>query len=1224
MSKIEKKLSLLLSLILLFECIMSAFSFTIAKNYVTIQAPTNGKQTYTFDGKTPGFNTNQYNVVQVQVTTSGIYTIQVRNMGTDASYEICDSTGKILPLATPPGGSLANAVNGTAVSVYLEAGSTYYLPIYSNAKENENYKITLNQTYKASGIEDVDIWDVSTSEYTLIGKGADNVDGFNIHRNLLSDYGGQATVKDHVEAGQALPYNINTSEDGNVNLIQRLITYFFIFGIADPFYALITALFGSISIDKLVFNKYNSTKLAFYPENGRGTTDANKFLETPTTDSGILSLVSSYYDSFRKIAVVFYIILLLYIGVRMLLKSTAVDKDKYKSMLMDWFVGILMLVFFPYAIKYMIIINEKMVDYLDKEFVQAYDISDGLGKTSNNVMPELLSAMGEKSVGDDGDIMTSYRKKAIDTGNIGFAFVYVYLLVKLFGFIIFYFKRLISVIFLIVLFPFVCISYALDKIKDGSAQAFNNWFKEFLLNILNQFFQASIYIVVMFTINALISSGTSNVLLTCIGIGFVSRSETLLRAIFPSLLGGGGANTVTPLEQTAKTAIAMNMIKDLEQRGKKLAKTAKNVKTSFNDSKNAFKERRAANLEAQVEESEQRVLQHTLLSPEAAQRNVDAATQDIGSTLTPPGAPGPARTPSLGDIDLRMKNYSRLVAGLENEDTHDAYENAINAKMATLPPDQRAKFQAELKAVKAIQEVTTGKDSQGKTLSREQYALSANIAIEALNADPATNPAMRDVQKWAKDKNIKYKKKVPVDPSIKTAQDAKEWERKHDGRSAYKYVDTETSLDSHVKAIAKGNTLSAEQSRLLQGASKFVGGRDGIYTGTQTSATVGADGRVTFNNRPQEGDSVGASSVYSMTHAEEVAATSRRDSTGRSIKQKMLQGVSSQDMGDAERAADLLLILGEYNDRLNSGDPTRQIDGVSSDEVFTITSELKELADSNAAAARLIQDTISTDSATPGAAVEDTADGMKINLGTTLTGLQTIAAKTVVTDRRLAGKKRTKVIDDAVKTLSKVSHQIGMEQEGVDDTAQAIWNRSDLDAYIGDNALLEDNIDDELGLIRDDATTEELFERQYKDELQARADRIAKDKLVEATQRSRSANGKLVRAVAELTLGTAAKAAGIATTESFAAGAGVKLDVGNAAFIANTTEGAVDTITHPLTHLGNVFDVHPMQEAREEKNLKRKIEAANRQSSITPEQKEARARGDAAVRNIGTFRNRLS
>lgn len=49
--------------------------------------------------------------------------------------------------------------------------------------------------------------------------------------------------------------------------------------------------------------------------------------------------------------------------------------------------------------------------------------------------------------------------------------------------------------------PLITITYSIDKAGDGQAQAFSNWIKEFLLNVLIQPLHALIYMVFVFTAN---------------------------------------------------------------------------------------------------------------------------------------------------------------------------------------------------------------------------------------------------------------------------------------------------------------------------------------------------------------------------------------------------------------------------------------------------------------------------------------------------------------------------------------------------------------------------------------------------------------------------------------------------------------------------------------------------------------------------------------------------
>ena len=68
----------------------------------------------------------------------------------------------------------------------------------------------------------------------------------------------------------------------------------------------------------------------------------------------MLGMINSYFNAFRGIAYMFYLIMLLYVGIRIMLSSTGKEKDKFKRLLYDWGVGLLIVTLFPLVIKYSI------------------------------------------------------------------------------------------------------------------------------------------------------------------------------------------------------------------------------------------------------------------------------------------------------------------------------------------------------------------------------------------------------------------------------------------------------------------------------------------------------------------------------------------------------------------------------------------------------------------------------------------------------------------------------------------------------------------------------------------------------------------------------------------------------------------------------------------------------------------------------------------------------
>lgn len=71
--------------------------------------------------------------------------------------------------------------------------------------------------------------------------------------------------------------------------------------------------------------------------------------------------------------------------------------------------------------------------------------------------------------------------------------MYVALVILTCTFTIQYLKRVIYMAFLTMIAPLICLTYPLDKIKDGQAQALSMWLREYIFNALLQPMHLIIY-----------------------------------------------------------------------------------------------------------------------------------------------------------------------------------------------------------------------------------------------------------------------------------------------------------------------------------------------------------------------------------------------------------------------------------------------------------------------------------------------------------------------------------------------------------------------------------------------------------------------------------------------------------------------------------------------------------------------------------------------------------
>ena len=218
---------------------------------------------------------------------------------------------------------------------------------------------------------------------------------------------------------------------------------------------------GKVTIEGILFNKIDVLSIDFM--NIDGTTYAPAQL--------LRQNVSQWYVAVRNLSAAVLVIICLYTGIRMAL-ATASDKAKYKEMLINWISSVALLFVLHYVIAGVIAINNVVVQAIGT------GLTDASGE-SMNILSETFFSEAIWSIGF--------------SESTAYSVCYLVLTFMTFTFVIMYLKRLITIAFLIIIASLVTITYSIDKMGDGKAQGLNNWFKEFLYNIIIQPFHCIAY-----------------------------------------------------------------------------------------------------------------------------------------------------------------------------------------------------------------------------------------------------------------------------------------------------------------------------------------------------------------------------------------------------------------------------------------------------------------------------------------------------------------------------------------------------------------------------------------------------------------------------------------------------------------------------------------------------------------------------------------------------------
>lgn len=294
-------------------------------------------------------------------------------------------------------------------------------------------------------------------------------------------------------------------------------------------------------------------------------------VEQLSTAAMLQSTISSWYLTLRNLALVILLSVLVYIGIRIIISSTAQDKAKYKERLTSWVVAVALLFFMHYIMSFATTIVEA--------------ISEGINRTDAPVvlvLPELkdyrVQVRGENDEGkwetnyvESSKFFASYTDETtgqyvwptnlmgkvrldmqleppeVSEDNtilrkLGYTVMFLILVFYTVAFFIVYLKRVIMLAFLTMIAPLVAMTYPVDKLKDGNAQAFNMWIKEYIFNLLIQPLHLILYTMLVgsaITVAAsknvdagTAGSGEINMLYAIVAIGFVFQSEKILRRFF--------------------------------------------------------------------------------------------------------------------------------------------------------------------------------------------------------------------------------------------------------------------------------------------------------------------------------------------------------------------------------------------------------------------------------------------------------------------------------------------------------------------------------------------------------------------------------------------------------------------------------------------------------------------------------------------------------------------
>ena len=248
--------------------------------------------------------------------------------------------------------------------------------------------------------------------------------------------------------------------------------------------------------------------------------------------------ISKWYVALRNLVLVGLMVVLLYIGIRIVISSTSGEKAKYKEHIKDWIIAVMIVVFMHYIMAFAISITQYITDMLNKsnevvEFPLAEDTVNAVEEAAQvEIKPDpegnyfyYTNLMGYARLMQQANL--GYGQ--FSWNSIGYTIVFLVLVIYTVMFLIIYLKRVIYMAFLTMIAPLVALTYPIDKITDGQAQAFNMWIKEYIYNLLLQPFHLLLYTML---VGSVIDLAMNNMVYALVALGFLIPAEKLLRRFF--------------------------------------------------------------------------------------------------------------------------------------------------------------------------------------------------------------------------------------------------------------------------------------------------------------------------------------------------------------------------------------------------------------------------------------------------------------------------------------------------------------------------------------------------------------------------------------------------------------------------------------------------------------------------------------------------------------------
>ena len=280
-----------------------------------------------------------------------------------------------------------------------------------------------------------------------------------------------------------------------------------------------------ISIESILFNGIPIIDANFFNFESAGGHDITAVDENgdPTMIYTLRQNLATWYVVIRNFSIGIMLFMLLYIGIRMAISTTAQKKADYKKMLLDWLQGFIIVIFIHFFMYAIFFINDQFVRLL------------------HNLMEAIVNNLMNGEV-DELSLYEAIRTKAYvfdfleSITGLALYIILIYLLVR---FLLIYFKRAISVYILAMIGSFIGVKYAWEKAAGKKRTSIGPWMKDFAFNVLLQSIHCLIYVLFMTVAFSTAIGSISGLIICFVILRFMLDADKIFMKIFGVGAKGG-------------------------------------------------------------------------------------------------------------------------------------------------------------------------------------------------------------------------------------------------------------------------------------------------------------------------------------------------------------------------------------------------------------------------------------------------------------------------------------------------------------------------------------------------------------------------------------------------------------------------------------------------------------------------------------------------------------